>query len=67
MVFEPRTTSPSQTNKFYLKAGRGGYNRCMEINKKTHSCLANCVAMAHGRWLSKANIIQTIINMINFV
>lgn len=51
MVFEPRTTAPSKTNKFYLKAGRGGYNRCMEINKKTHSCLANCVAMAHGRWL----------------
>lgn len=67
MVFEPRTTAPSKTNKFYLKAGKGGYNRTMEINKKTHSCLANCVAMAHGRWLSKANIIQITRNMINFV
>lgn len=51
MKFKPRTTAPSQTNKYYLKAGKGGYNRAMEINKKTHSCLPNCVGMAHGRWL----------------
>lgn len=51
MKFKPRTTPPSTTNKYYLKAGKGGYNRAMEINPKTHSCLANCVAMAHGRWL----------------
>lgn len=56
MKFIERTTAPSQTNKYYLKAGKGGYNRAMEINKKTHSCLANCVAVAHGRWLSKAVI-----------
>ena len=51
MKFKERTTAPSQTNKYYLKAGKGGYNRAMEINSKTHSCLPNCVGMAHGRWL----------------
>lgn len=51
MRFEPRTTSPSADNKFYLKAGKGGYNRAMEINKTTHSCLPNCCGEVHGRWL----------------
>lgn len=51
MKFIKRTTAPSADNKYYLKAGKGGYNRAMEINSKTHSCLSNCVAMAHGRWL----------------
>lgn len=55
MKFVERTTAPSNDNKFYLKAGKGGYNRAMEINSKTHSCLANCVAMAHGRWLESQN------------
>lgn len=51
MVFEKRLTSPSESNKFYLKAGKGGYNRAMEINPKTHSCLPNCCGLVHGRWL----------------
>lgn len=50
MKFVPRTTAPSTTNKYYLKTGHG-YNRAMEINSKSHSCLPNCVGMAHGRWL----------------
>lgn len=55
MKFVPRTEAPSATNKFYLKAGKGGYNRAMEINKNTYSCLPNCVGMAHGRWLESQN------------
>ena len=55
MKFVPRTSAPSATNKFYLKAGKGGYNRAMEINKTTHSCLPNCVGMVHGRWLESQN------------
>lgn len=55
MKFVERTTAPSNDNKFYLKAGKGGYNRAMEINSKTHSCLPNCVGMAHGRWLESQN------------
>lgn len=51
MKFVPRTTAPSSTNKYYLKAGKGGYNRAMEIDSKTHSCLPNCVGLAHARWL----------------
>lgn len=51
MKFEKRTTSPSATNKYYLKAGKGGYNRAMEINSKTHSCIPNCCGEVHGRWL----------------
>lgn len=51
MIFEKRTTAPSGSNKFYLKAGKGGYNRAMEIDKVTHSCLPNCCGLVHGRWL----------------
>lgn len=51
MIFEKRTTAPSGSNKFYLKAGKGGYNRAMEINKVTHSCLPNCCGLVHGRWI----------------
>lgn len=49
--FIKRTTAPSTDNKFYLKAGKGGYNRAMEINSTTHSCLPNCCGEVHGRWL----------------
>ena len=56
MRFIPRTSAPSATNKYYIKAGKGGYNRAMEINSQTHSCLPNCVAMAHGRWLECRNL-----------
>lgn len=55
MKFEKRTSAPSATNKFYLKAGKGGYNRAMEINKITHSCLPNCCGLVHGRWLESQN------------
>lgn len=55
MEFKARTTAPSETNKFYLKAGKGGYNRAIEINKKTHSCLPNCCGEVHGRWLESQN------------
>ena len=55
MELVPRTGAPSATNKFYIKAGKGGYNRAMEINSQTHSCLPNCVGMVHGRWLESQN------------
>ena len=51
MIFEKRTESPSYTNKYYIKAGKGGFNRAMEINKINHSCLPNCCGLVHGRWL----------------
>ena len=47
MKFEKRTTSPSETNKFYIKAGKGGYNRAAEINEITHSCLPNCCGLSY--------------------
>lgn len=51
MIFKKRTEAPSSSNKYYLKAGKGGYNRAMEINTKTHSCIPNCCGLVHGRWL----------------
>ena len=47
--YSPRTTAPSATNPYYLKAGRGGYNRCILISG--NSCLPNCVGYAFGRAL----------------
>lgn len=55
MKFIARTTAPSSTNKFYIKAGKGGYNRAMEINSKTHECIPNCCGLVHGRWLESQN------------
>ena len=47
--YTPRKTAPSYTNPYYLKEGRGGYNRCILISG--NSCLPNCVGYAHGRAL----------------
>ena len=55
MKFIAIKTAPSTTNKWYLKAGKGGYNKAMEIDKKTHSCLPNCCGLVHGRWLECRN------------
>lgn len=55
MEFKARTTAPSETNKFYIKAGKGGYDKAKEIDKKTHSCLPNCCGLVHGRWLESQN------------
>lgn len=55
MEFKMRTTAPTTSNKYYIKAGKGGYNRAMEINKKNHFCLANCCGLVHGRWLESQN------------
>lgn len=47
--YKPRLTAPSSSNPYYLKYGRGGYNRCILI--EGNSCLPNCVGFAHGRTL----------------
>lgn len=48
MKFTPRLEAPSTTDKDWLKYGKGGNNRCIEI--KDGSCLPNCVGYAWGRW-----------------
>ena len=45
--FSPRLSAPSETNKYYLKRGKGGYNPCILITGR--SCLPNCVGYAYGR------------------
>lgn len=49
MKYEPRLTSPSLNNKYYLKKGKvnGGLNECLEI--KNGECTPNCVGYAWGR------------------
>lgn len=47
--FYPRLAAPTATNPYYLKYGRGGYNRCLLITG--NSCLPNCVGYAYGRTL----------------
>lgn len=56
MKFKARTTAPNKNNKYYIKAGKGGYNRALEIDKKTHFCLANCCGLVHGRWLESREL-----------
>ena len=50
MEYNARLEAPSQTNKNYIHYTKGGYNYCIQINKKTGSCLPNCVGFAWGRW-----------------
>lgn len=55
-VFVRRTTPPSVTNKYYIKTTKGGYNRCIVINRTTGSVLPNCVGYAWGRFCEEQNI-----------
>lgn len=56
MTFAPRLTAPSGTDKYYISTDKGGYNRCIVINKTTGSVLPNCVGYAYGRFMEEANI-----------
>lgn len=47
--YTARLTAPSTTNPYYLKYGKGGYNRCILISG--NSCLPNCVGYVYGRAL----------------
>lgn len=51
--YKPRKTAPSYDNRYYLKRGMGGYNRCILISG--NSCLANCVGYAYGRCLENGS------------
>ena len=49
-VFQPRTTAPSNTNKYYIKTTYGGYNKCIKIGSDG-SVLPNCTGYAWGRFM----------------
>ena len=49
-VFSPRLSAPSASNKNWISTSKGGYNQCLVIDKRTGSCLPNCVGYAWGRW-----------------
>lgn len=59
MKFVKRLEAPTSDNKFYLKINKGGYNKAMEIDKKSHSCLPNCCGLVHGRFLESQNTIDS--------
>ena len=47
--FIARTIAPSTQDKDFIKTTHGGNNPCIEI--EDGSCLPNCTAYCHGRWL----------------
>lgn len=55
--YRPRKTAPAYDNPYYLKYGRGGYNRCIVISG--NSCLPNCVGYAYGRTLESGGRTDT--------
>ena len=59
MLFTPRLTAPSSTNKHYLKKGRiaNALNECIEIAKG--SCLANCVGYV---WVASSRLLESDLN-----
>lgn len=58
VVYNRRTSAPSNTNKYYLKYGKtyNGYNKCILINSSTGSCLPNCTGYAWGRYCEAQGI-----------
>ena len=50
-VFIKRDTAPSSTDPYWIKTTKGGYNRCIAINKDTGSVLPNCTGYAWGRFM----------------
>lgn len=56
--YQRRRSSPSTTNKFYIKRDKPyyGYNRCMLINSSNGSVLPNCVGYAWGRYCEEQGI-----------
>ena len=49
--FQRRLTAPDSDNKYYIKTTKGGYNRCIAINKDTGDVLPNCTGYAWGRFI----------------
>lgn len=49
MIFKPMLSAPAVNNKYFIHVSKGGKNECIIIDKKTGSCLPNCVAFAWGR------------------
>lgn len=61
MVFEPRTSAPSSTNKYYIKTTKGGYNKCIQI-QSNGSVLPNCTGYARrGEDLWSVNLMYIIV------
>lgn len=51
-----RTSRPSDSNKYYVTVGGGGYNKCIPGNAangrtKSTSVIPNCVGYAYGRYM----------------
>ncbi|MBR6314742.1 MAG: CHAP domain-containing protein [Clostridia bacterium] len=56
-----RTSRPSDSNKYYVTTGGGGYNRCIPGNSKngrtsSTSVIPNCVGYAYGRYMEMRGI-----------
>lgn len=50
MSFKKREEAPSNSNKYWVHTSNDGLNECLEIDKKTGSCIPNCVGYAWGRF-----------------
>ena len=54
-IFVRRLTAPSNSNLYYIKTTKGGYNKCIQI-KPNGSVLPNCTGYAWGRYCEEQNI-----------
>ena len=54
-IFIRRLTAPSNSNLYYIKTTKGGYNKCIQI-KPNGSVLPNCTGYAWGRYCEEQNI-----------
>ncbi len=55
MPFAPVTT-PLQDDPCWISTVKGGFNKCIEIDKATGSVLPNCTGFAYGAWMKTTGI-----------
>lgn len=56
MQFIKRIVVPAPGDLHWIKTTKGGYNKCIAINKTTGDVLPNCTGYAWGRFLEEQNI-----------
>ena len=56
--FSPRNTRPANSNLYYIKTTKGGYNKCIQIQSDGR-VLPNCTGYAWGRFMECQNNVHS--------
>lgn len=56
MPYNPINTAPLATDPCWISTAKGGWNKCLEIDKATGSVLPNCTGFCYGAWMRSTGI-----------